>query len=289
MIRWNKHIGRVIAVCTCAMTLSNCTESPISEGGISPEGRKIRGLINVQGYNDEDVYVWLEGFNLGTRSDKIGRFTLTIPAGSGSITGVLKLYFYVANYNIETINVVVRDGLVIYGEGDVGPDGSLFEDITLAKLLNIHTIVAPWYTKYNFDHPIDVLVTLQAIADPVTVVYPKSIGGLLGGILFRQLDSDNVYIDVPDEGAKTFDVDVITMQPKSRRMIFKLSGWGNRDLYLPAGMYEVIPYLLIQHDNLPQELLETMGQDVEKIGPDFLKIPFRRDGGVFRIRDTQGT
>ncbi|MFQ5751571.1 MAG: hypothetical protein ACE5HI_06190, partial [bacterium] len=239
---------------------------------------------------DGDIYVWLEGFKIGTRTDEDGYFHIDIPKELGEssyagLNGIFKLYFYVANYNIQTVDVVVRNGMFVYGEGGVGRDGSLREVVTMGKILNIFTLVVPKWVHGDFDGPINVQVTLQATHDSVTVIYPKSIGGLLGAILLRHKVTYEIFVDIPDLNAKTRALDIIGTDPKSRRMIFQLNGTNYRDLFLPVGDYEVIPYFLIEHDDLPQELLQTLGDNVEMIGKNFLKIPHRREGGRFRVID----
>jgi len=37
---------------------------------------------------------------------------------------------------------------------------------------------------------------------------------------------------------------------------------------------------------MPEGLLTSISQKAEELGPDFLKIPFRRNGGLFAIQPT---
>ena len=53
---------------------------------------------------------------------------------------------------------------------------------------------------------------------------------------------------------------------------------------LPPGKYEVIPYLFISHETIPEGLIESIGSNVKKLHPDYLKIPFKRVGGEFEVR-----
>ncbi len=268
----------------------SCVQSPFGED-IRPEPTEIRGQIDLlDDYNDDDIYVWLDGFKIGTRTNEEGFFYLRIPKEVGEsayagLNGIYKLYFYVANYEINTVDVVVRNGLFVYGEGDLDNNGDVREVVTMEKILKIFTLVEPKWARGSYTGPIDVQVTLQATYDSVNVIYPKSIGGLLGAILLRNLDTEETFVDIPDLGAKTRALEVIGNEPKSRRMIFQLNGTNFRDLFLTVGDYRVIPYFLVEHDDLPQELLDTIDKDVELIGKDFLKIPYRREGGRFRIID----
>ena len=285
-----RAINRILFVCFTVASLAalwSCTESPFGED-IAPEPREIRGQVDLLGNsNDAAVYVWLEGLNIATRTDEEGFFDLEIPKelseSTSQLHGLFRLYFYVANYKINTADIAVRGGLYLYGERDLDSEGNLREVITLEKILDIDTIVEPVLVSNSYDGPIDVQVTLQATHDSVTVIYPKSIGGLLGAVLLKHVDTEQIFVDVPDAGATTRAYEVIGNEPTSRRLVFQLNGTNFRDLFLPVGYYTVIPYFLIEHDELPQELLDTMGQDVQQIGPNFLKIPYDREGGTFRV------
>ena len=267
-----------------------CTTSPFGED-ISSEPRSIRGRVDLlDNPDDGNVYVWLEGFKIGTRTDEEGFFLLEIPkelteTSHSSLNGIFKLYFYVANYVIKTVDVVVRNGLFVYEEAGLGREGSLLGLITLEKILSIMTIVEPRWAHGTYDGPIDVQVTLQAVRDSITVIYPKSIGGLLGAIILRHRTTNQIFFDIPDPSASTRAYDVIGQEPKSRRMVFQLNGSNFRELFLPVGNYEVIPYFLVEQGSLPQELLGTLGGNVEQIGANFLLIPYVREGGRFRIID----
>lgn len=273
---------------SCLIIYIGCNRSPFSDAGIQPEAVEITGQVEVQEYTNENVYVWLEGFEIDTRTNTKGEFRITIPkemrsASYSAMSGIYRLYFYIANYRLVTQDIIVQNGKFVYGRGALDSNGQLNRTVNLFKILDINTIVAPTAALAGYRGPIDVQVTLRATLDSVSVVYPKSIGGLLGGILLRENTTEEVFVDIPDIGAATFDLDIITTDPRSRRMIFQMDGANFRDLFLPAGKYTVIPYFLILHENLPDELLRTMGQNVEQLGAEFLKIPYRRDGGNFQV------
>lgn len=264
---------------------NSCTESPF-EGDIGKEPKQITGLVDLADtFNDEKgVYVWLSGLNLGTYTDSLGAFKLEMPKNvSRDFSGVFTLYFYVANYRLNRATVVVREGKFLYGAGDLTPDGRIKDVVKMFKILDIKTIVDPPSVPSSYSGPIDVQTTLQATLDTVSVVFPKSVGGLLGGMFFRHLQSGQIYIDIADVGANTRDVVLVGREPKSRRQIFELNGANYRDLFLPVGEYIVIPFFLIQQDDVPQELFNSFGEKADDLTPNFLKVPFRRDEARFQI------
>jgi hypothetical protein len=262
-----------------------CTESPFG-GDIASEPKQITGQVDlVDTINDETgAYVWLSGLNLSTYTDSTGAFTLEMPKNvSRDFSGVFTLYFYVANYRLNRATVVVREGKFLYGAGDIMSNGRLKETVKLFKILDIKTIVEPMQVQSSYSGPIHLQTTLQAVGDSVSVVFPKSVGGLLGGMFFRHLETGQVYIDIVDVGADTREETMIGREPRSRRQIFELNGANYRELFLPVGEYIVIPFFLVLQADLPQELFDSFGEKADDLTPNFLKIPFRRDEARFRI------
>jgi hypothetical protein len=267
------------------MLLQSCTESPF-EGGIAPEPKQITGQVDLVDTNNDEkgIYVWLSGLKIGAYTDSTGAFKLEMPKNAGrDLSGVFTLYFYVANYGLRTATVAVREGKFLYGAGDIDSKGRIKEVVKLFKILNIQTIVVPSQVPHDYKGPIDLLTTLQAVDDTVLVVFPKSVGGLLGGMFFRHLGTGEIYIDIADVDANTRDVVAIGREPRSRRQIFEINGSNFRALVLPVGEYIVVPFFLIEQEGLPPELIESFGEKADDLTPNFLKIPFRRNEARFKV------
>ncbi len=285
-----RRIQSALALGLLATWWGACTESPF-ENDIKPVARVIRGQVQlVDDPQDQraGVYVWMDGANLSTHTDSTGKFELVIPhtlvgAGGVAINGVFRVYFYVANYGFASVEIAVRDGLFQYNQGDLDNNGNLQDPIRLFKILTINTIVAPPSVAQSYDGPIDMQTTFRATGDSVTIVVPKSVGGLLGGIFFRHKQTGKIYIDIPDEGADTRERIVVGNEPLSRRQVFQLNGTNFRELFLPVGDFEVIPFFFIEQEKMPAALLKSLGENVEEPAPEYLKIPFRREGGEFQV------
>ncbi|MFQ5632252.1 MAG: hypothetical protein ACE5I1_26070 [bacterium] len=52
-----------------------------------------------------------------------------------------------------------------------------------------------------------------------------------------------------------------------------------------AGEYEIIPYLLVQPEDVPQKMLDKLGRDVDMLATTYLNKPMRREGGRFVRRN----
>lgn len=277
-------ILRIVAVGMFFASLCGCTANPFGEDKISSGSRQIRGNVQLHdGSSPEGVYVWLEGFNIGTYTDESGQFSINLPRNSNQgtssgISGVFKLYFYIANYLLDYSQVIIQDGEFVYSRGDINKDGRLSTPKVLRRFLRINTSVMPSSVSTNYTAPIEVKVSLQATIDSATVIIPKSIGGLLGAILLKKTDSQEVFIYESVPGAESQSKVCVGLTACNVQMAFNLILKP-----LTPGSYEVIPYLLMAHEAIPEDLIESMGTDIEQLSPNYLKIPFRREGGQFKV------
>ncbi len=278
-----KHVLRMVIVGVLVITLPSCTWNPFGDEDITSGYRTISGNVELNDGSDPDgVYVWLEGFNVGTYTDGSGKFTLSLPnSGSSDLNGIYKLYFYIANYTLVEAQVVVRDGEFVYSRGDINKDGKLALPIVLRRFLRIVTSLSPESVPQNYTENIIATVTLTATVDSVTVVVPQSIGSfILGAVLIRKIDSQEVFIhESSPYSGMNFKVLVSPHPPKKVSMGFSLILKP-----LTPGEYEVIPYLLPCHQKVPAGLFETMGPGVSGLSQNYLKIPFKRTGGEFEVR-----
>ncbi|MDZ7266067.1 MAG: carboxypeptidase-like regulatory domain-containing protein [candidate division KSB1 bacterium] len=264
------------------LALMGCSSSPLSEQGIAQQSNELSGRVELSdGSPPADVYVWLEGSTVSTRTTATGEFSLHLPAAQSLlIAGWHRLYFYLANYKLNWVEVLINNGRFVKGAGGVNARGELLDRVSLFKILEITTIVSPAVVPNVFEGPVDVQVSLQATLDSVTVVYPKSVGGLLGAIVLQRQEDGRVFADVPDVSARTRDYDRIGREVRSRRMVFNFT-----PNIVPPGHYEVIPYFFIEQENMPAGLLASLGEHVEEIGAEFLKIPAKRVGGRFVVTE----
>ena len=52
-----------------------------------------------------------------------------------------------------------------------------------------------------------------------------------------------------------------------------------------TGIYEFTPYLIIVQDDLPQELIESLGSDAYGFNPNYFKIPFKQTPGLLKVSE----
>jgi hypothetical protein len=122
---------------------------------------------------------------------------------------------------------------------------------------------------------VGVSIDLFAPNEPIIVKFPKTIGNDLGTALlkgknnaifpFDYKGNGEIYASIKDS-VRTWNV-TLDIAPN----------------YLPVDEYEIIPYLFILQDNVPEELIQSLGDDVEDFGENYLTIPFKRTGGEFNV------
>jgi hypothetical protein len=270
-----------------------CTGNPVTEHEIVLPNRQIRGSVRLSdNLSNEGVYVWLEGFNIGTRTDSQGKFQITLPSqGSpGGITGAFNLFYYVANFVLASTPVFIQNGEFVYSIGEIDSRGELSSPKFLLQNLFIETRVNPSSVSLSDLSEagdqfviVRVDVILQAPVDSVIVFFPGLVNDTFGPLIFRNVNNGEISILESTITELVFsDLDTIDAVPTTRIMALKL---GRNDL-LP-GEYEIIPYLLVKEKGVPPLLIASLGERVEELGPNYLNIPFRRlgDNRFLKITD----
>ena len=285
-------IMRIKRVCIIGLVwlswLCVCTEFPVGRPKLRTPNRDVRGQVLLDdGSNPEGIYVWLEGLNLGTRTGSDGTFRLTIPRTEGigfdkGYSGVYRLYFYVANYSLGIAEIVLYKGDVLTSAGDLDGDGRLLGTRTLRKLLLVTTAVDPNSVAMNFTGIININVSLQAVHDSVSVYLPKIIGGHSGAVILRKTESGETFTDITVTADTTSNIERIGPEPRvfSMAFVFKRGSIG-------PGQYEVIPFIFIDEQPVPEKLLLSIDPHHGEIGPGYLDIPFRRGGGDLVVRHAE--
>lgn len=267
-----------------AICLQSCERSPFGANEIKESNRTIHGEIKLfDNTSPEGVYVWLEGIDVGTTANADGSFQLLLPADLNPndlarSNSSLRLFFYMANYELLYKQVVINNGEFVYNRADVTKNGQLTPPLALKRFLRIKTEIDPPSVRENYAGILKATATFESPGDSTTLLFPKAIGGMLGAILLRNTDTRQVFIYEAVPGQESIETMLVGQAPQSRSMTF-----GIAQQTLPVGTYEVIPYLLVAHENLPAGLLNSLGRNVTALTPNYLKIPFRRENAILEI------
>jgi hypothetical protein len=197
---------------------------------------------------------------------------------------MFNLYFYVANYKIDSSKVFIRSGEVVFSKADIDKKGELNTTKELCKLLHISTTVEPAHVKKDYKGEINVTVTLQATDETVDVLLLLKIVefgdkvDLMGGGFLTRLDSEQPRIEALDVTSLKSVTEPIGFKQRSWKMIF------NKKLPdLPVGQYEIIPYLVVNQRNIPKALLDNFGHAPLSLSFDYLNLPFKREAGYLNV------
>lgn len=281
MVR-TKTLGVFLATAIAILIYAGCTSNPLGDNEIGNEHRQISGSVLLDTRNQpERVFVWLEGFNRGTYTDTEGEFSLILPAGENeNVTGIFKLYFFVANYNLEFEEVALRKGAFLFDQAGLNPEGRLRESKRLKRFLFIKSTVEPESKTFGSQGNINISLELRAnsdVSDSVTVIFPKTTAGFLGPVFFQNIDTQELFIfeTLP---AETQEVVTVGSSPSQRSASLTFI-----TLNLPVGKYVVIPFFHVAHEKIPSELLNSIGANLRELTPNYLKLPFAREGGTIEV------
>ena len=268
------------------LTLISCTENPFG-GEKKMANRTISGHVKLDkvdfypgGYHN-GVLVWSEGLGLQTTTDIDGSFELTLPASSESSSGAITdgdytLQFFIGNYKLSSVTITFAAGQVVNDEKVINLEGELRRDITLTRLAGVHTSVYPPIITSGFDS--DIITKVQITPDKTDIYFHlrKVVTrdfSMYTGLLIREADSKKLAYTVDIDSATTMK-EYIDRPNQTLQFIFNYT-----DVNLPPGIYEVIPYLVLDRDDIPETILNTLGSGYDTFSQNYFKYPFYRTGG----------
>ena len=272
------------------LTLISCTENPFG-GEKKMANRTISGHVKLdkvdfypRGYHN-GVLVWSEGLGLQTTTDIDGSFELTLPASSESSSGAITdgdytLQFFIGNYKLSSVTITFSAGQVVNDEKVINLEGELRRDITLTRLAGVHTSVYPPIITSGFDS--DVITKVQITPDKTDIHFHlrKLVTrdfSIYTGLLIREADSKKLAYTVDIDTASIMK-EYINRPSQTLEFVFNYT-----DVNLPSGIYEVIPYLVLDREDVPEPILNTLGSGYDSFSQNYFKYPFYRTGGELVI------
>jgi len=275
---------------TILLTLISCTENPFG-GEKKMANRTISGRVKLDkvdfypsGYHN-GVLVWSEGLGLQATTDIDGSFELTLPASSESSSGAITdgdytLQFFIGNYKLSSVTITFAAGQVVNDEKVINLEGELRRDVTLTRLAGVHTNVYPPIITSGFDS--DVITKVQITPDKTDIHFHlrKLVTrdfSIYTGLLIREADSKKLAYTVDIDTASIMK-EYINRPSQTLEFVFNYT-----DVNLPSGIYEVIPYLVLDREDVPEPILKTLGSGYDSFSQNYFKYPFYRTGGELVI------
>lgn len=291
----------IFFVITISVTYLACTDNPFfKDSDFWSDQLSIKGTVQLIGVDStrviEDksgVYVWLEGLDVSTYTRVDGRFNLqlsspeTLPGGATAWNGIYRLYYYLANYQYEYSNILIRNGKVEYGQSDVDNKGNIKKIIELTELLNIRTTISPCSTVSNtiFKQKVDLFLTTKN--KPVRIKTFIPLNETSGCVIFKRVDAPSalsVFVLANNNSFGSIDIQGSTVWSMQLGGTNDMGIQNMDPIYIESGVYEVVPYCLIDQEGLPEELLYSISEYYDVFSYEYLKLPFKWDVDTFLVK-----
>ncbi len=263
--------------------LVQCSENSLFDQKInSDQFNIIRGTVLLSEESNQDsIYVWLDGLNQATYTDSSGEFMMELPPPEiqpgGGLSGVFKLYYFLANYKIQYSVLYLIEGKIERSKGDIDSRGNIFPNVWLTKLLDIQTETIPSKIETNYTGEVLTKVHLTNKIDTVYVNTFRWPWGAVSALVIRRENSGSKEAVMIVSNNTEWQGEAIT-EPTTWYMIYKFSP----GFFEPA-VYHFYPFLEVVQEGVPSELLRSLGEDVYAFGLDYLSIPYKQSPGIFTV------
>ena len=271
----------------CLLIWFQCSKNPFFEKKLSTlaNAQIVTGQVQLNDESSpENVFVWLEGINISTYTDTNGNFELQLPPPlaqpGGGLNGSYRIFYYVGNYKIKTSSVMVVNGEFVYGQGDIDENGNILKTVVMQKLIDIKTEIQPSTIKTFDTLRLEITVTLAPQGNAVKIEALKAPGDWLLGFFFRKINTP---------------ISEVIINPCTRspvtEVVYFTTNWkaglrsDNLSLEVEPVEYEVIPYLRIIQDELPDELIKSIAEGADRYHYNYLKIPFKQEVGHLTVTE----
>ncbi len=264
--------------------LQFCTENPFFEDDVEiSQNLKIEGTVLLSDqFSPENVYVWLSDIDIATTTNDKGSYSLELPDPAsqpgGGLSGVFTLYFYLANYALDSASVLILNGQFEYGKGDINTRGVVNKTV-LPKLLDIKSVLSP-AKVFDFEkNTIEISFILTSRTDSVTVQTYKNPGGQTSCLAIQVVGAET------GEGAMIRGNYTTLMYEVIKDETEWYMAYVFSPHYFKPGKYAFRPFLRIMQPGLPRELIRSIDAHAYDFDLGYLKLPFKIQGGILNVSD----
>jgi len=292
--------------------LLSCTSNPFWQNDEVKE-KSLTGTVILSDSNDsyDSIYVWLEEFNLGTYTDDEGKFKIVIPPAEaqndgGGFNGDYQLYFWLSNYEIQSVTISFSNGEFSSIQDNINKNGKLSNIINLQKLLSIKTDVVEngiTYKTFGHNDTINVIVELTSNTNYTFLIhtylqplhYPyrgeiqtglilESLSDPLNKtVILRQDDCDVVGMKIKQFAQYQLKYEYEILSTNHIRQIVSNINIHYNSFDISSGDYKVYPYISFPTDEVPDELINSIHDDLLHIKKGYYKIPIKREDAIITI------
>jgi hypothetical protein len=283
-------MNKIIIISLCLAVFA-CTENPFG-GKKKIVNRTITGRVvldRVESYPNgfhDGVFIWSEGLGLQATTDIDGTFELVLPASSEQSSGAIvdgdyTIHFFLGNYLISNISVSFAAGQIVNDSKLINIQGEISRDISLTRILGVHTSISPGIITSGFDSEVEVIIELTPDRPPIFMNIRKVVtqrDEIYTGLLFKDEKTNNLMYSLDIDTASTMR-EFIAGPTKDIVINFDYV-----NVNLPTGNYEVIPYFMIDRKDIPQGILSALGAGYNTFSEKFFNLPIYRTGGKLVVQ-----
>jgi hypothetical protein len=263
----------------------SCTSNPFWEDSPTIEMKITGEVLTENNQTNVPVSVWLETFDLYTTTDSVGYFSFSITNSqtpNGSMNGPVNLYFFIHNYELDSVTAYFTNGMFSKEQTNFSEDGELLNPVEMKKILsgdvilhfNKNSIQTRDTLRVSFN-----LETHSAVSiDTYKYILQEDGSDFHSGLFFRSLtDSETVTIyrfNGTDQSGNSVEDKLRNLTYVENESITWTYYLLSDSLNLSSGDYEVLPYLLVRQDQIPNGLIEALGGDSAfTLSAYFLDLP----------------
>jgi len=263
----------------------SCTSNPFWEDSPTIEMKITGKVLTENNQTNVPVSVWLETLDLYTTTDSVGYFSFSITNSqtpNGSMNGPVNLYFFIHNYELDSVTVYFTNGMFSKEQTNFSEDGELLNPVEMKKILsgdvilhfNKNSIQTRDTLRVSFN-----LETHSAVSiDTYKYILQEDGSDFHSGLFFRSLtDNETVTIyrfNGIDQSGNSVEDKLRNLTYVENESITWTYYLLSDSLNLSSGDYEVLPYLLVRQDQIPNGLIEALGGDSAfTLSAYFLDLP----------------
>lgn len=288
---------RLFILITILMVSNSCTENPFSDDGSNKIAKeKISGYVELSdGVTPDNVFVWLEEFNLSTYTDSIGKFSFTLPLpenqgyGNG-FDGKFMMYFYVNNYMDDSVEIEFSQGELLDDQKNIGNTGKFKEVVVLKPLFNFATTNfhecieydGVFLVEFENDNLLQYIDVKFEIYEKTIVAYSlredQTRGFFRTGMIFVPLNPEKDIIFFKSSAAYNSTNSLVKSTESTWTFMLNMK----KDEFEEIS-YQVYPYLFVLHPNLPDKMIEELGTEKFEFNENYLKLPIKKKTVTIKI------
>ena len=271
-----KIFGRLLSI-ALLIALVDCSSNPFFGDEVIEDGLVLSGRITLQEETDySDIFVWLRGLNVNTKTKADGSFSLQLPnpkswpGGALAWMGKLPLYFYMDNFVIDSVMISFLNGKLSSEQASITEKGTLKKNRELKKIMHINALIQPANIKANEDQMIRVNSEIAPLLNEfpiITYLYKSDPKG--SDYALRAFGIFN-----EEDPIGTFEKYI--RQPALKNTFNLTQSFFGLDsiiVNLPPGNYKAIPLAHLQQPGIPKELFSVIGEEPGQFTKNFLKVP----------------